>query len=43
MGDLQWLGLVGFAVASRSQPAGPLLLPVDPDAHGSVHLEEASL
>lgn len=43
MGDLQWLGFVGFPVVSCSQPASPLLLPVDPDAHGSVHLEEASL
>lgn len=43
MGDLQWLGFVGFAVVSCSQPASSLLLPVDPDAHGSVHLEETPL
>lgn len=43
VGDLQWLGFVGFAAVSCSQPASPLLLPVDPDAHGSVYLEEASL
>lgn len=43
MGDLQRLGVVGFAAVSRSQPAGPVLLPVDPDLNGSVHLEEAPL
>lgn len=43
MGDLQRLGSVGFAAVSCSQPAGPLLLPIDPDTHGSVYLEEAPL
>lgn len=43
MGDLQRLGVVGVAVVPRSQPACALLLPVDPDAHVPVHLEETPL
>lgn len=43
MGDLQWLGFVGVTVVSSSQPANTVLLPVDPDTHGSVYLEETSL
>lgn len=43
MGDLQRFGPVGHAAVPRSQPAGAVLLPVDPDAHGSVHLEETPL
>lgn len=43
MGDLQRLGAVGVTVVPCSQPARALLLPVDPDAHLSVHLEETPL
>lgn len=43
VGDLQRSGSVDFAVVSSSQPAGPLLLPVDPKSHGAVYLEETSL
>lgn len=43
MGDLQRLGVVGVTLVSRSQLARALLLPVDPDAHLSVHLEETPL
>lgn len=43
MGDLQWLGVVGVTLVPRSQPACALLLPVDPNAHLSVHLEETPL
>lgn len=43
MGDLQRPGVVGVTAVPRSQPARALLLPVDPDAHLSVHLEEAPL
>lgn len=43
MGDLQRLGVVLVTVVPRSQPARALLLPVDSDAHLSVHLEETPL
>lgn len=43
MGDLQRLGVVGVTPVPRSQPARALLLPVDPAAHLSVHLEETPL
>lgn len=43
VGDLQRPGAVDVTVVPRSQPARALLLPVDPDAHLSVHLEETPL
>lgn len=43
MGDLQRLGVVDVPLVPRSQPTRALLLPVDPDAHLSVHLAETPL
>lgn len=43
VGDLQRFGSAGRAAVPCPQPARALRVSADPDAHGSVHLEEASL